>query len=257
MSQLYIISREKFMSRLIVLLALLFTTLVAKQETFSFIGVSISTETINLENRAKYMNNVGGIWQDSEGNSKSLPNIDADSTFSLRYGQQTTDYRTIFAVTGNSTFQTVSIEVDKILMDDMFGFPEVRPYIGGVIGYMHYKGDIKPKEDDDADDNKTTPTTSTTTVTTTRNPDTNETTTNEVTVTTPIKVTETAEDAKINIDAPFLESNDGFYYGANFGFLIYGTDNLDLDVSYHYYKVEGIEPIDVMQGFTFGINYFY
>ena len=242
------------MSRLIVLLALLFTTLVAKQETFSFIGVSISTETINLENRAKYMNKVGDIWTDAEGHSKSLPNIDADSSFSLRYGQQTTDYRTIFAITGNSTFQTASIEVDKILMDDMFGFPEVRPYIGGVIGYMHYKGDIKPeKEDDDADDNKTVPTTTTTI--TTVNPDTNETTTR--TVTTPIKVVVNPEDTKIDIDAPFLESNNGFFYGANFGFLIYGTDNLDLDVSYHYYKVEGIEPIDVMQGFTFGINYFY
>ena len=247
------------MSRLIVLLALLFTTLVAKQETFSFIGVSISTQTINLENRAKYMNNVGGIWQDSEGNSKSLPNIDADSSFSLRYGQQTMDYRTIFAITGNSTFQTASIEVDKILMDDMFGFPEVRPYIGGVIGYIHYKGDIKAKEDNTKDDNKTVPTTSTTTVTSVTNPDTNVTTTNEVTVTTPIVVTETetAEDAKININAPFLESNNGFFYGANFGFLIYGMDNLDLDVSYHYYKVEGIEPIDAIQGFTFGINYFY
>lgn len=242
------------MSRLIVLLALLFTTLVAKQETFSFIGVSISTETINLENRAKYLNKVGDIWTDTDGHSKSLPNIDADSSFSLRYGQQTTDYRTILAITGNSTFQTASIEVDKILMDDMFGFPEVRPYIGGVIGYIHYKGDIKPeKEDDDADDNKTVPTTTTTI--TTVNHDTNETTTR--TVTTPIKVIENPEDIKIDIDAPFLESNDGFYYGANFGFLIYGMDNLDLDVSYHYYKVEGIEPIDVMQGFTFGINYFY
>ena len=238
------------MSRLIVLLALLFTTLVAKQETFSFIGVSVSTETINLENRAKYMNKVGDIWTDAEGHSKSLPDIDADSSFSLRYGQQTTDYRTIFAITGNSTFQTASIEVDKILMDDMFGFPEVRPYIGGVIGYMHYKGDIKPEKEDD---NRTVP--ATTTTITTVNPDTNETTTK--TVTTPIKVVVNPEDTKIDIDAPFLESNNGFYYGANFGFLIYGTDYLDLDVSYHYYKVEGIEPIDAIQGFTFGINYFY
>lgn len=244
------------MSRLIVLLALLFTTLVAKQETFSFIGVSISTETINLENRAKYMNNIGGIYQDADGNSKSLPNIDEDASFSLRYGQQTTDYRTIFAISGNSSFQTASIEVDKILMDDMFGFPEIRPYIGGVIGYIHYKGDIKTK-DEDIDDNATTPTTSTTTTTSIFNPDTNETTTEEVTVTTPVVVTETTEDTEIDLDAPFLESNDGFFYGANFGFLIYGMDNLDLDVSYHYYKVEGIEPIDVMQGFTFGINYFY
>ena len=242
------------MSRLIVLLALLFTTLVAKQETFSFIGVSISTETIDLENRAKYMNKSGGIYRDSEGKTKSLPNIDADATFSLRYGQQTTEYRTIFAITGNSTFQTASIEVDKILMDDMFGFPEVRPYIGGVIGYMHYEGDIKPT-DENEDDNETIPTTSTTTVSTVFNPDTNETTTKEVTVTTPI--TGTTEDDELDPNAPFLESNDGFFYGANFGFLIYGADNLDLDVSYHYYKVEGMKPIDNMQGFTFGINYFY
>lgn len=244
------------MSRLIVLLALLFTTLVAKQETFSFIGVSISTETFDLENRAKYMNKSGGIYRDSEGNSKSLANIDEDASFSLRYGRQTRDYRTIFSITANSTFQTASIEVDKILMDDMFGFPEVRPYIGGVIGYIHYDGNIKAQEENE-DDNATIPTTSTTTTTSVFNPDTNETTTEEITVTTPIVVTGTEEDGEINLDAPFLESNDGFFYGANFGFLIYGGDNLDLDVSYHYYKVEGIEPIDTMQGFTFGINYFY
>ncbi len=192
------------MTRLIVLFALLFTTLVAKQETFPFIGVSISTQTVDLENRA------------------NRPNIDEDASFSLRYGKQTTDLRTIFAINGNGTFQTFSVEVDKILMDDMFGYPQVRPYIGGVIGYMHYDGDTIPRK---SDDNSTDDTES--------------------------------EDEIIDLDAPFLESNDGYFYGANLGFIIYAGDNLDLDISYHYYKVEEIEPIDSMQGFTFGINYFY
>jgi hypothetical protein len=47
------------------------------------------------------------------------------------------------------------------------------------------------------------------------------------------------------------------YYGFDTGFLFYLTDNIDLDIGYHYYFMERLEPLDTMGGFTVSLHYFY
>jgi opacity protein-like surface antigen len=52
-------------------------------------------------------------------------------------------------------------------------------------------------------------------------------------------------------------SNKDGYYGLDFGMLFYVTDNIDMDVSYHYYFMDRLEPLDTMRGATFALHYFY
>jgi len=161
------------MFKLIMLMSILFTTLFAKQETFPFLGVSISSEIVDI----------------APSPSSSV----RETGFSLRYGQQTLDWRTTFAFTGNDNFQTFSIEIDKILLDNMFGMPELRPYLGATVGYINYS----------------------------------------------------------------VIDDSGLYYGGNFGFIIYVTDTIDADISYHYYTLDKLAPLDTMQGGSIGFNFFY
>ena len=53
------------------------------------------------------------------------------------------------------------------------------------------------------------------------------------------------------------DDTDGFYYGGNGGFIIYLTDNIDLDLSYHYNIVQDIKTIDSLHGATLSLHYFY
>ena len=162
------------MLRYIVLVSFLFTTLFAQQkaEEFHFIGLTVSTDSM------EYESNSGLSDQD-------------ETTFGLRYGRQTLDWRTVFTLSGNGDLQNIGLEVDKILVDALFGMPEIRPYLGASAGYLHY------------------------------------------------------------------EESDGYYYGGNFGFLLYATDTIDVDLSYHYYRVNELEPLDTMQGASLSIHYFY
>ena len=57
-----------------------------------------------------------------------------------------------------------------------------------------------------------------------------------------------------NVTTP--RNRDG-YYGLDLGMLFYITDNIDLDVSYHYYFMDRLEPLDTMRGGTFALHYFY
>jgi len=52
-------------------------------------------------------------------------------------------------------------------------------------------------------------------------------------------------------------SNKDGYYGLDFGMLFYVTDNIDMDLSYHYYFMDRLEPLDTMRGATFALHYFY
>lgn len=162
------------MRKFIVLLSLLFTTLFAQQdaEQFHFVGLTVSTDSMDFE---------------------SISNLSSqdETAFGIRYGRQTLDWRTVFTLSGNGDLQTFALEVDKILVDALFGMPEIRPYLGASVGYLHY------------------------------------------------------------------EEDDGYYYGGNFGFLLYATDTIDVDLAYHYYKVEKLEPMDTMQGANLSIHYFY
>ncbi len=170
---------QRSISKLIVLFMFLISTLFAQQdvEEFHFIGLALSTDSIDFESTA----DISG--QD-------------ENSFGLRYGRQTLDWRTVFTLSGNNNFQTFALEVDKILLDELFGMPEIRPYLGGTVGYLHY---------DDKD----------------------------------------------------ISDTDGLYYGGNFGFLLYATDTIDIDLSYHYYDVSKLEPVDTMQGANLSIHFFY
>jgi hypothetical protein len=119
-----------------------------------------------------------------------------ETTFGIRYGQQSIDWRTIFSYQANNDLQMFDIEIDKIIEDNIFNMPELRLYLGGTLGGIEYKG-ISDKE------------------------------------------------------------SKGKYYGGNIGFLIYVTDSIDADISYHYYKVSDIEAINKIKGPTFSLHYFY
>ncbi|MCO4844483.1 MAG: hypothetical protein KC427_00535 [Sulfurovum sp.] len=167
------------MSKFILLFTFLFTTLFAQQdqEQFPFIGATLSTHSIDFKS----------ISQTSTKN---------ETVLGFRYGKQTLDWRTVFTLSGNSDFQTFALEIDKILLDELFGTAKLRPYLGATIGYLHY-------------------------------------------------------------DEASSSDSDGFYYGGNFGFLIYATVNIDVDLTYHYYKVSGLDPVDTMQGANLSLHYFF
>ncbi len=106
----------------ILIVSLLFLTSLFGQSSkdFPFMGLSVSTQTIDI-NSIDSSQEIG---------------------FGLRYGQQSLDWRTIFTLdyTDNAYFGA-SLEIDKILLDNMFGTPKLRPYLGGVFGYMSYDDD--------------------------------------------------------------------------------------------------------------------
>jgi len=162
-----------------VLSILLFTTLSAEQdlEEFHFIGLTLATDSFDF---------------DSIADTSSQD----ETSFGLRYGKQTLNWRTVFTLSGNNDFQTFALEVDKILLDELFGMPEIRPYLGATVGYLHY-------------------------------------------------------------DDSYVSESHGYYYGGNFGFLLYATDTIDVDLSYHYYGVSKLDPIDTMQGGSLSIHFFY
>ena len=166
------------MTKLLLLFSLLFSTFSVANtlEEFPFFGVTTSYDEITLES--------------------PFESLDKKASFGLRYGKQSTEWRTMFTAQGNSDFATFSVEMDKILMDSMFGMPEIRPYLGLSVGYLFY-------------------------------------------------------------DENAFENDGSIFYGGNFGFLFYIADNIDLDLSYHYYDVPDLEPVNYMQGFSLGLHYFY
>lgn len=167
------------MSKLILLFTFLFTTTFAQEELeqFPFMGLTVASHSIDF---------------------KSITDTSSqdEAVLGLRYGKQTLNWRTVFTLSGNSDFQTFAVEIDKILLDDLFGTPKIRPYLGATVGYLHY-------------------------------------------------------------DTISSLESDGFYYGGNFGFLIYATANVDIDLSYHYYKVSDLDPADTMQGANLSLHYFF
>ncbi len=162
-------------------LSLLFTFLLfgENDKDYPFMGVSISTQNINTD----------------------LEDASWKGGIALTYGQQSLDWRTIFSLdyTQDSYFGA-HVEIDKILLDDMFGTAKLRPYLGAVVGYMSY------------DDN--------------------------------------------NLKLAYEETN-GFYFGGNFGFIIYASDNVDIDISYHYYSVQNLDFLDDLHGATLAMHYFF
>ncbi len=192
------------MTRFLVLIFFLLNSLLAEQETFPFIGVTVSTHTVDLQPTVT-----------APPNRLNNPASTDETTVGVQFGVQTKDYRTTFSAEGNDNFLAVDVEVDYILMDELFGTPKIRPYIGATLGYLMYDEQLITKYSEN-------------------------------------RIAEAeANDKNISI-----RPNDG-YYGLDFGFLFYLTDSIDLDVSYHYYFVDRLEPLDTMTGATFSLHYFY
>ena len=103
-------------------------------QDFSFVGLSASTQKINIEPGGSLWEPSGSLWE--PGGSSW------EGGFGLKYGQQSLDMRTIFTLdyTHNS-YYGASVEIDKILLDNMFGTPKLRPYLGAVVGYMRFDDD--------------------------------------------------------------------------------------------------------------------
>jgi hypothetical protein len=100
---------------------LLFCSFLSAQESesFAFLGLGISAQSVDI--------------QDNDQKETSL---------FLRYGKQTLDWRTLFTYDfKGSDYQQFSVEVDKILLDKLFGTPKVRPYLGLSVGILKYKDD--------------------------------------------------------------------------------------------------------------------
>lgn len=163
------------MSKIILILIFTLSSLFSQEDAkFPFIGLGISAQTVDTD----FKNNH-------------------ENTFFLRYGQQTLDWRASFAYEfKNTDYQSLSAEIDKILLDDLFGTAKLRPYLGLSGGILKYKDTL-------------------------------------------------------------FDDSDGFYYGGNGGFIIYLTDTIDLDLSYHYNVVQEIKTLDSIQGATFSLHYFY
>ena len=164
------------MLRVTLLFLFIFTSLFSEDvEEFPFLGVTVSTQSLDL---------------DTLSDKK-------ETSFAIRYGKQTIDWRTMFTYEfASNGYRLFSLEIDKILMDDIMGMPEFRPYLGASVGSISYKDDA-------------------------------------------------------------LTDSNGIFYGANLGFIIYATDNIDADLSYHYYNVENFDDLDNIQGGTLSLHYFY
>jgi hypothetical protein len=106
------------MSKIILLIVssctFLFSAIV---EEFPFIGVTVTTQTLDLKQQ----------------------HATKETTATIRYGKQTMDLRTMFSFEFSSSYRSFNLEIDKILMDELFGKPEYRPYAGLTIGTLSYE----------------------------------------------------------------------------------------------------------------------
>ena len=110
--------------RYIILFSIVSTALFSQQdrEQFPFIGITAETRSIDF----------GSIANTPE---------EKENSFVIRYGKQTLDWRTVFTFSGNNDLKTFAVEIDKILLDALFGMPEIRPYLGATLGYLRYEND--------------------------------------------------------------------------------------------------------------------
>ena len=107
------------MSKLTLIVLLLSSLLFAKDEpSYPFIGINVTTQSINLFDDDIRETGVG-----------------------IRYGKQTMDWRTVFSYEYSEGYQSLGIEIDKILLDDLFDTAKARPYIGISAGALILEDD--------------------------------------------------------------------------------------------------------------------
>lgn len=119
-----------------------------------------------------------------------------ETVLGIRYGRQTVDWRTVFSYEYSNGYQSLGIEIDKILLDALFNTAKIRPYLGVGAGALRLENE-------------------------------------------------------------FIAKSNGYYVGANLGLIIYATDTVDIDISYHYNSIYDIEAVDRMHGATLGLHYFF
>jgi len=164
------------MFKYIVAAMLLLTSLVsasAEAEQYPFFGMNVAHSTIDTD----------------FGNEKS-------TYFGLKYGKQSLDWRTTFSYDYSPDYSAFSVEIDKMLLDGLFGTSKIRPYFGLSVGTL-----------------------------------------------------------KLNYKKKNIDKN-GYKYGAKAGFVIYATDHIDVDISYHYSKVKNIPNVKKTQGISLSVHYF-
>jgi|GEM_PF-995926 len=83
---------------------------------YSFFGVGVTNETI-----------------------KTDPKIKSKKGYSLRYGQQTVDWRTTLNFDQVKSYNhQYQMSIDNFLTDTLFGTPKIRPYLGATAGKVYF-----------------------------------------------------------------------------------------------------------------------
>ena len=167
------------MSRVFILFLLTFSTLFSQEvEEFPFIGVTVSFESSDI------LTTTDAI------------NTEENTNIGIRYGQQTVDWRSMLTYTRSNKQKFFTAEIDRILLDEIYGSSLVRPYVGLTLGI-------------------------------------------------------------VNFDKQNFVDNSMYFYGFNAGLIIYATDDIDADISYHYYETFDDTEVANMQGATLSLHYFY
>ena len=166
------------MSKITILFFFTLSVLFAEVEEFPFIGVTVSAESSDILTTTNKVDNY------------------TSTNIGIRYGQQTVDWRSMLTYSRSDEQKLFFGEIDRILLDELFGTTMVRPYIGGVVGMAKFS------------------------------------------------------------DLELIEDTN-YFYGFNIGFIIYATDDIDADISYHYYETFDDDEIANMQGATLSLHYFY
>ncbi|MCF6207347.1 MAG: hypothetical protein L3J47_10720 [Sulfurovum sp.] len=89
------------------------------EEQFPFIGASISHH------------------------EASLTGIDdtTHTTAAFHVGKQSLHWRTTFLFEYGNNYGSAGLNVDYIPLDDLFGTPKLRPYLGVNVNYLHYQNE--------------------------------------------------------------------------------------------------------------------
>lgn len=105
------------MQKLALILLFLSTyTYAQKPQEYAFVGVNYAKSQFEISNQT------------------SKKNI-----FAIEYGKQSTDYRTTFSFNYHKDYQSLSMEIDIILLDELFHTPKFRPYVGFRTGTVRIK----------------------------------------------------------------------------------------------------------------------
>jgi len=109
------------MSRVFILFLLTFSLLFSQEtEEFPFIGVTVSYDSSDILTTTNKVNTID------------------NTNIGIRYGQQTVDWRSMLTYSRSSGQKFLTAEIDRILLDELFGTSYVRPYLGLVAGIVKF-----------------------------------------------------------------------------------------------------------------------